>query len=71
MRSQLGQICAIGTTIIILYGVCIGILLTPGAWLPLIPSLLAVIFGGAIVLVFKTSREINFTASSLNPLETG
>ncbi len=60
VRSQLGKICAIGTTIIILYGICIGILLTQGAWLPLIPSLLAVIFGGATVLVFKTSREINF-----------
>ncbi|WP_373529049.1 hypothetical protein [Nostoc sp.] len=53
MRSLRGQLCSIGTVTAVLYGVCIGILLTQGAWLPLIPSLLAVTFGGGTVLVLK------------------
>ncbi len=53
MRSLLLQICVIVTTDVVLYGVCATILLTQGAWLPLIPSSFAVIFGGATVLVFK------------------
>ncbi len=48
-----GQVCSIVITTAALYAVCIGILLTQGAWLPLIPSLLAVVFGGGTVLVLK------------------
>ncbi|MBD2195809.1 MULTISPECIES: CHASE2 domain-containing protein [Calothrix] len=55
VRSLLVQICTVVTIAVVLYGVCTLILLIQGAWLPLIPSILGVIFSGGSVLVFRLS----------------
>ncbi|OUL34018.1 CHASE2 domain-containing protein [Nostoc sp. 106C] len=52
MRSLLLKIGTTVTIAVVLYGVCTTMLLTQGVWLPLIPSIVAVIFNGG-TLVFK------------------
>lgn len=54
--SLILQIGTIVTIAVVLYGVCTTMLLTQGAWLPLIPSTLSVIFSGVTVLIFTLSR---------------
>lgn len=57
IHSQLGYLCAIVATIIVLYGVCAVILFIKGAWIPFIPSAFAIVASGTTVLVFKQSSS--------------
>jgi CHASE2 domain-containing sensor protein len=51
--SRLGQGCTIVTTVIVLYGFCTVIISTSGAWVPFVPSALAVILTGFCVATRK------------------
>ncbi|MCC2694877.1 CHASE2 domain-containing protein [Nodularia sp. LEGE 04288] len=45
--SRLGQGCTMVATVIVLYGVCTVIISISGAWVPFVPSVLAVVGSGA------------------------
>ena len=45
--SRLGQGCTIVATVVVLYGVCTVIISISGAWIPFVPSALAVVASGA------------------------
>jgi CHASE2 domain-containing sensor protein len=66
MRSLRLQISTTVATATVLYIISISILLTQGAWLPLIPSTLAAIFTGGTVLVFKVSGKRKISEKAKN-----
>jgi CHASE2 domain-containing sensor protein len=57
LRSLLANLCGMVATIIVLYGVCIAVLFTQGAWIPFIPSAFAVVVSGVTVLILKESNR--------------
>ncbi|WP_234300812.1 CHASE2 domain-containing protein [Sphaerospermopsis aphanizomenoides] len=52
--SRIGQSCAIVATVIFLYGVCTVIISISGAWVPFVPSALAVVVTGSGIVAWKS-----------------
>ena len=57
VRSLSHKGCTIFVTVVTLYGVCAITLLKQGLWLPLIPSVLAVVASGVIVVLIQRRQE--------------
>ncbi|MGF2036842.1 MAG: CHASE2 domain-containing protein [Nostoc sp. CmiVER01] len=56
-HSLLNKGCAIFAIVIILYGACAIALLKQGLWLPLIPSVIAMVASGVVVILIQRRQE--------------
>lgn len=57
LQSPLKQGIAVSAALVILYGVCFG-MLTKGGWLPFVPSALALVATSGVVVVYVRSKSI-------------